>query len=777
MTDYTITTDFGAKDSLPSGNAAKVIKGSEFTTEFTNIKTAVNSKADTAGDTFTGAVTFDDAVTLNADVTFDTDTMFVDVSENRVGIGNVAPATALDVTGVITTDGLTSSAGIDITGTVTASGLTVDTNTLHVDATNDRVGIGTTSPLKDLNVSNTTGSSEIMISTSDTGTGSLEFGDVTSGAVARGFLKYNHSDNSLQFGSAQTERMRIDSSGNVGIGTSSPSATLDVAGIAKISGTEDEQLVLNSTDDGPVYMAFERSNDRHAYLGFGGSSDHFNIINEESSGALTLGTNGSERMRIDSSGKVGIGTTSPANTLTVGALEASSIYADATVGIKCDTNHKGLILQENSGAEQWSMGVNANGDLNFYDSAVTDPLVTFQDNSGYVGIGTSSPSKAFHVKGNDASILIQDSQTSYALQESGVILTCSATDGTPRTDVQRKVRLNGDALTFTRGPSDTEHMRIDSSGKVGIGTSSPSSPLHIFNSGTASGSLSEGITLTNNSGSTNNRLPAITWDYGAAGTPTFAAIDTSRSSGTGGNLLFHTASTAGSLTERMRIDTSGNLLVGKTSSGSTIEGAELNNSGSIFAVRNSNPAGAFDRKTTDGDVVQFRKDGTTVGSIGTRAAFLNIGSGDTGLLFNSTSDRIQPESTTGGARDAAIDIGGSSTRFKDLYRSGSTYSTSDRNKKQDIRDLTDAEARVALVAKGSLKAFRYIDTVEAEGDDANIHFGIIAQDLKAAFEAEGLNADSYQVLKTSTYTDDDGVEQTTYSVCYENLLAFIISAI
>ena len=81
------------------------------------------------------------------------------------------------------------------------------------------------------------------------------------------------------------------------------------------------------------------------------------------------------------------------------------------------------------------------------------------------------------------------------------------------------------------------------------------------------------------------------------------------------------------------------------------------------------------------------------------------------------------------------------------------------------------------MAKGSLKAFRYIDTVEAEGDEANIHFGIIAQDLKAAFEAEGLNANNYQVLKTTTYTDDDGVEQTTYSVCYENLLAFIIAAV
>ena len=85
MTDYTITTNFGAKDSLPSGNAGKVIKGSEFTTEFTNIQTAVNTKADTAGDTFTGAVNF------SADVAVNTNTLFVDVSEAKVGIGTTSP--------------------------------------------------------------------------------------------------------------------------------------------------------------------------------------------------------------------------------------------------------------------------------------------------------------------------------------------------------------------------------------------------------------------------------------------------------------------------------------------------------------------------------------------------------------------------------------------------------------------------------------------------------------------------------------------------------------
>lgn len=56
MSNYTKTTDFTAKDSLPSGNPSKTIVGSEFDTEFNAIATAVSSKADTASPSFTGTV-------------------------------------------------------------------------------------------------------------------------------------------------------------------------------------------------------------------------------------------------------------------------------------------------------------------------------------------------------------------------------------------------------------------------------------------------------------------------------------------------------------------------------------------------------------------------------------------------------------------------------------------------------------------------------------------------------------------------------------------------
>lgn len=57
MANYVVTTNFATKDSLPSGNPSKIIKGTEFSTEYNNIATAIATKADLAGPTFTGTTT------------------------------------------------------------------------------------------------------------------------------------------------------------------------------------------------------------------------------------------------------------------------------------------------------------------------------------------------------------------------------------------------------------------------------------------------------------------------------------------------------------------------------------------------------------------------------------------------------------------------------------------------------------------------------------------------------------------------------------------------
>jgi hypothetical protein len=72
MSNYTKTTNFATKDSLPSGNAAQIVRGTEIDTEFNNLATASATKANTAGPTFTGTVT---AATVNVTGTLTADTI------------------------------------------------------------------------------------------------------------------------------------------------------------------------------------------------------------------------------------------------------------------------------------------------------------------------------------------------------------------------------------------------------------------------------------------------------------------------------------------------------------------------------------------------------------------------------------------------------------------------------------------------------------------------------------------------------------------------------
>ena len=176
----------------------------------------------------------------------------------------------------------------------------------------------------------------------------------------------------------------------------------------------------------------------------------------------------------------------------------------------------------------------------------------------------------------------------------------------------------------------------------------------------------------------------------------------------------------------------------------------------------------------------------------------------------------------GNLNDNTYDLGSSSVRWDDVYATNGTIQTSDRNEKQNIEELSEAEARVAQACKGLLRKFRWIDAVEKKGDDARIHFGIIAQDLREAFAAEGLDAGDYAMFisttwwehevevpaveyqaatygeggellteeveaqdgytRTDTYDTEEeapegSVERTRLGVRYPELLAFIISAL
>ena len=258
MTDYTITTNFGAKDSLPSGNAGKVIKGEEFTTEFTNIQTAINSKADTVSPTFTGntalngtttfgpdgTATFSGTVAFNSDVTFDTNTLFVDVSANNVGIGTSNPQEELHISASVPKIRMQDSDGTNQYGEFYHSagstiiqarnnttdgaiifqkydGTTTD-ETMRIDSSG-KVGIGTIIPIRNLDVRGGTTDVVANFESSDTG-GYISLQDNTTSsdtAVLVGAI-----GDALRINTGDTESIRTASSGNVGTATNTPSQKL-----------------------------------------------------------------------------------------------------------------------------------------------------------------------------------------------------------------------------------------------------------------------------------------------------------------------------------------------------------------------------------------------------------------------------------------------------------------------------------------------------------------------------------------------------------------------
>jgi hypothetical protein len=123
----------------------------------------------------------------------------------------------------------------------------------------------------------------------------------------------------------------------------------------------------------------------------------------------------------------------------------------------------------------------------------------------------------------------------------------------------------------------------------------------------------------------------------------------------------------------------------------------LRPSGEIATTRDGANAISLNRKTSDGDIALFKKDGSAVGSIGTQGGDkLTIGNGDVGVAFNPNADSIYPWNTaTNAARDAGVDLGysdGGSTniRFRDLYLSGGVYlgGTGAANKLDDYEEGT-----------------------------------------------------------------------------------------
>ena len=247
----------------------------------------------------------------------------------------------------------------------------------------------------------------------------------------------------------------------------------------------------------------------------------------------------------------------------------------------------------------------------------------------------------------------------------------------------------GNRITFDY---DNDKMQLDSDGdiiltptsNVGIGTTNPDNKLHVQTAALSGRSSSNANTLLTLEHSTDTGIQFFSATqtqlrFGDAASTAAGSIIYTH----GDNILRFETSTAHRFTiggsEAMRIDSSGNLLVNKTASGSLgTAGFEFASNNTLRATKGSSAPAEFNRLTNDGDIALFYKDTSPVGSIGVNSGDIYIASTGTysaGLMFEGSSGAqdIRPCSKTGALLDGAVDLGDSSARFKDLYLSGGVH--------------------------------------------------------------------------------------------------------
>ena len=161
----------------------------------------------------------------------------------------------------------------------------------------------TASPVRALQVgTHGTGNGEIALGSATNGVGSILFGDGASGAdIYRGYVQYNHTDDALLLATAAAERMRIDSSGNVGIGITSPVVPLDIQ-----SNSSASAIRIRGRSDDIAEVDFYNNANNSVMARF-----------QVDTGYIATHCGDSERMRIDSSGSLGLGTNNPGSLLHV----------------------------------------------------------------------------------------------------------------------------------------------------------------------------------------------------------------------------------------------------------------------------------------------------------------------------------------------------------------------------------------------------------------------------------------------------------------------------
>jgi hypothetical protein len=325
----------------------------------------------------TGNVSFDggsfvfNETGADKDARFEGDTdanlLFLDASTDRIGIGTSSPSTKLDVRGTaanpisaqntsatsttpfantilrVASNGSNADATINFTDAVSSNGYigmgggnlyfapNSGTEAMRIN-TSGNVGIGTSSPQRILTVGSGSGSTVMSIFGGTGSSSAIHFTDTNTSTDFQGFVTYAHDVDAMRFGTAETERMRIDSSGNVGIGVTpvtwgSAYKALQIGSTASVYSAAAQVLVdSNSYVDASYLDKYASTAAVSRYQQISGEHRFFNAPSGTAGTTISL----TERMRIDSSGRLLVGVTSP-----VGSTFSTIEYSAATYNGLC----------------------------------------------------------------------------------------------------------------------------------------------------------------------------------------------------------------------------------------------------------------------------------------------------------------------------------------------------------------------------------------------------------------------------------------------------------
>ena len=528
------------------------------------------------------------------------------------------------------------------------------------------IGMGTESPDADLHISggatvvqvestNSGSSARLVIKSADDTYAGVHFGDDADEDVGR--IRYYHNTNHMQFSAGASERMRINSSGQLLVGLTSSSN-----GKFVVEHTSNQIAVETGTSgDGRLHIGhFNNGTFIGTYGDDGGAAD-----------LIRFGTHsGDEKMRIQSDGKVGIGIASPDQTLHVHKGSAGTVSSDGNAVITAENSNHCIfqMLSPNTVSSRIMFGdpEDANvGEIQYSHSS--DSLIFTSGNvhrfnigssekvrissSGNVGIGTNSPAGQLHISSGtsgDCELIIEADTDNNAENDNPRIIfrqdgggdQSSVGAGNNNLHLKNAVASGGGILfmasTGTGYESATEGMRLSSERRLLIGTTAARSPggvtgvLQIEGTNVSGSAMS--LTRNSNDGggcnltfnktrsttsggdglvSSGDTIAAIRWcaadGQNADNTAAFIMASVDGSTGTDdipGRLVFGTAPDgSNSASERMRIDNQGRVKIGTTTEGA----GDADN----LTVAQSGHCGITIRSSTSTRASLFFADGTS----------------------------------------------------------------------------------------------------------------------------------------------------------------------